>query len=563
MKHIWAKTIYGILSCIGSIALGGCSSDFNDYNNDQTDQYIQLYFTKTETRADLNDDGSGSFAEGDRIGLYIDNGSNIQYRELTLENGEWQPRLSRQEFGPGRLTLSAHYPVEQGVSDIAKDQYAFNVKLDQSGTGRESSDLLVSQAILEQNQCRANLYFRHALHRLRIELTGLTTSADITIQSRTGGTVNLLTGDALVTDDQFQWITPAKNADGSFEAVIYPQDAAPFRDGEGTLLKITTQGKEYTYKAPEKQANGNTLEKFEAGKQITIRLSLKESTVSEWANKKMWVYGITPPEDGEWKQLDPTLFTTYYLAWKKEYGWYDCNKLNPSASPQGVPDGLMCWAASDASLLHWWFDQNKTYIDMYGDKYKGPDYHYPQPKPQESDIFQCYINSFADKPGFADAGLNWFIHGDIPTMPARDYPYNDGGYFKEVFPEGIKLSTNIGGLSKERFNNTIKDALANKKGIAISIGSVLSGHIITLWGAEFDENGEISYIYVADNNDRNQFEIWGVGCMRYEIVYEQYPEGGTYTSYKIGFIPDDKPIVINRIATLELGETYWKQYFGL
>ena len=50
-------------------------------------------------------------------------------------------------------------------------------------------------------------------------------------------------------------------------------------------------------------------------------------------------------------------------------------------------------------------------------------------------------------------------------------------------------------MSKERFNDTIKDALANRKAIGVSIGVVSSsGHIETIWGAEFDENGDISYI---------------------------------------------------------------------
>lgn len=94
-------------------------------------------------------------------------------------------------------------------------------------------------------------------------------------------------------------------------------------------------------------------------------------------------------------------------------------------------------------------------------------------------------------------------------------------------------------------------------------GNVREGHILTIWGAEFDENGDVSYIYMADNNDRDQFEQWGVGSIRLQIAYMKYPEGATYTCYLSGFIPNNKPIVINRLITLELGETYWKQYFGL
>lgn len=127
---------------------------------------------------------------------------------------------------------------------------------------------------------------------LRIELTGQTEEVTIAVRSRIEGTVNLLTGEAMLTDDDFQWITPYQNTDGSFEAIIYPQEAASFRDGDGSLLKITKQGKEYYFKAPDMQTDGNDLDRFEAGKQITVKLSLKESTDTKWANKKVWVYGI-------------------------------------------------------------------------------------------------------------------------------------------------------------------------------------------------------------------------------------------------------------------------------
>ncbi len=293
-------------------------------------------------------------------------------------------------------------------------------------------------------------------------------------------------------------------------------------------------------------------------------MSLKESSESEWANRKVWVYGITPPEDNAWKQLYPEWYTTYYLPWKKEYGWYDCNKLNPTGKLDGIPDGNMCWAAAVSNLLHWWFAQNKEYIDLYGNKYSGPEYNYPQPKAQESDIFQCFIDSFEDKGGYGDAGINWFIHGDILSYPRRDYPYNDGGYFKEVFPQGVKLGKNIRGMSKATFNKTIKDALTNKKAIGVSIGTAsTSSHLETIWGGEFDANGEVEYIYMADNNDRETFESYGVGCGRFKIVYNEYPEGGTYTGYITGYIGNSTPINISSLTTIELGEEYWKQYLGL
>ena len=84
-----------------------------------------MIFTKTLSRADLSQEGAGSFSEGDCIGLYVACEGNISYRELTLTGGEWYPRLKRSEFGKGRLTLSAHYPVLPESSRISPESSSF------------------------------------------------------------------------------------------------------------------------------------------------------------------------------------------------------------------------------------------------------------------------------------------------------------------------------------------------------------------------------------------------------------------------------------------------------
>lgn len=58
------------------------------------------------------------------------------------------------------------------------------------------------------------------------------------------------------------------------------------------------------------------LSDFEAGKQVTIRLSLKESD-ARWANKKVWFHGITPPDEKEWKLLFPGVYSYAALGWKR------------------------------------------------------------------------------------------------------------------------------------------------------------------------------------------------------------------------------------------------------
>lgn len=121
------------------------------------DEYLSLIFTKTLSRADLSQEGAGSFSEGDCIGLYVACEGNISYRELTLTGGEWYPRLKRSEFGKGRLTLSAHYPVLPESSRISPESSSFSVASVQSGTGKDASDLLFAQTVLEEGNYQSAL----------------------------------------------------------------------------------------------------------------------------------------------------------------------------------------------------------------------------------------------------------------------------------------------------------------------------------------------------------------------------------------------------------------------
>lgn len=537
--------------------LTACNNELPEPISGEKDNYLEITFART-TRAEVDESGAGNFSEGDRIGLYVDNGSAIHYRELTYTSGEWQPRLRRSDFGMGELILAAHYPV-QGETAGSSFRAAITIADDQRASGFAATDLLFARQSLPAESNRAAMIFSHALHRLRVEIKGegvLTPS----FRSRMRGTLDLLTGKVSVEEDSYGWITPRKNDDGSYEAVIFPQEVGAYREEAG-LLKIPTTVREVVYKAPD-QINGQPLTEFEAGKQLTIRLNLTGSGDPEWANRKVWVYGIQAPEESSWKQYYLDLGYGYYsLPWRAEYGWYDCKKVNPSG---GEPDGMMCWAASASNMLHWWIDRNKPYIDRYGDKYTGPDYTYPLEKKQESDIFTCFADAFANEAGHIDAGLNWFLHGAIQSsgLPDRDND-NPGGYFKEVFPEGVLLGTNYGGLSKETFNRLIKDALAHKKAIGISRGEIRDSHAVTIWGAEFDESGDVSAIYMADNNDRSGFEQYGIGCCRYDIYYETYTGlTSTYTVYGWTYDGVVKTFVINRLFLLSLGEDYWEQYYA-
>lgn len=559
-KRVWMAL------CLQACLLAACSSEMTDPPVGADNGWLEVNFTNPETRTSLDDSGAGSFSDGDKVGLYIDNGSSIAYRELTYSGGHWLPLLQRSDFGDGELTLAAHYPVQKGADEVDKArEFNFTLSQDQNNGGFAASDLLFGRKTVPADTNRAEISFAHALHRLRIEFSGDVKPLGAELRSRMSGRVNLLTG-TVTTDGQFGWISPEKLADGSFEAVILPQAADDYRTAEG-LLKITTSEREVIYQAPQ-QIDGKPLTEFAAGKQLTIKLTLKKQeetdppVISDWANKKMWVYGITAPvwEEGssEWKQFYPNFYTTYYLPWKAEYGFFDCNKLDPTnTDTSAYSDGNLCWAASASNLIHWWIAQNKTYIDRYGDRYKGPSYEYPLKKKQESDIFQCFTDAFINMGGYGEAGVNWFISGKIPASPPRRRPYNDAGYFKEVF-QNVSLGKDYTGMGKVRFNETIKDALANRKAIAVSIAFKTGGHLETIWGAEFDQNGDVAYIYMADNNDRDSYESHQVGVGRFKIVYSS---DGIFTRFESGMIGSSYANTIKGLTTIELGKEQWEAFF--
>lgn len=283
-----------------------------------------------------------------------------------------------------------------------------------------------------------------------------------------------------------------------------------------------------------------------------------------FSKNSTWWYGIESPDPSGWKRCYPDFYTNYYLTFTSgEKNLWDVNKENPTAAEGGVKDGMMCWACAASDLLHWWIHNNLEYVKQYD--YKGPDYEWHPDQSQESDIFSLFRDTFEDEAGYTDSGLNWFIHGTPISSPSQMPGVNNpGGFFKDVFPEGVKLGKNVAGNGKDVFNNTIKDAIATNKAIGITIGEVRKSHAVVIWGVEFDENDTVSHIYLADNNDRDGFEAFGYGCLRLKMKYVESPEGAIIIGFDSGFIggPDTyKPI--SRLITLDLGTEYWKEYLGI
>ena len=222
-----------------------CSSDMDGQPTGPAanSNYIQLTFVQEPFRASINQDGSGTFIEGDEIGLYIDNGTVTEYRILKYTNSEWLPKLKRSDFGSGQLKLSAHFPAIPASVVTDPTNYGFQIGTSQHESDFSASDILFSQTLLNEGSYQAVMLFQHIMHRLQITFNGNNSNTNVIVRSKTAGNINLLTGETTVPDSDFQWITPKNTGDGTYEAIIYPQPASPYRDDEEGLLKISSPEK--------------------------------------------------------------------------------------------------------------------------------------------------------------------------------------------------------------------------------------------------------------------------------------------------------------------------------
>ena len=207
-----------------------------------------------------------------------------------------------------------------------------------------------------------------------------------------------------------------------------------------------------------------------------------------------------------------------YLNWQSDFLWYDCDKDDPdnSGSHPGYNDGNMCWAAGASNLLHWWTRLNEPYIEAYDARYSSnPWPAYPRPSfgfsdTEGSEIFDFFRDISRNRGGSDAVGINWFICGTPGiSSPDPDIDDNYGGYFTEIFDNIDVAVSPEDVMNKESFSRIIKGALENKQGIGFVRGGVGATHVMTIWGAEFDDEGYVSAIYYVDNNDHFRFEVNG------------------------------------------------------
>lgn len=535
-----------------------CSSDenFDQSSLENIDFRVSL---AGQSRVAIQKDGSGDFQVGDEVALRVYESQLDKLQDKTLlhcEGKRWTSFLYWKDW-EGTPHFYAVWPSATQI-ELWEGTCWYVHRVNQNQSSEKdflSSDLLVADTE-GQRYSPVNLDFRHAMSRVTVNVRNMEESLSDEERKQMQVYVHgyllgrfVLSGNAVQAADETGWIQAFPMEEGSFVALVVPGEMERFRT-EG-WIKIVAGNRELVYNAPE--SIGSSLE---SGKQVTVNLQLKsEEVVPE--EPVWWVEGVQPSD--QWEYEAPV----YRMPWRQNCGWFDCNKLDArDTSPTG--DGKTCWEASSSNLMHWWLNANRSYVERYLE-YKrrlNPEFSIPSayPDSKHSETYQGFKNRFGNKSGYIVSGVNWFLSGICNrVMYPQDVPEQENaGFFFDVFGRNslVKQYGN-GYMTKEEFNNAIK--LARKQGMAVGLDIFIQGggHAINLWGAEFDEKGEVSTIYLVDNNDGNL----GDWMYKAKIVYEQDASSGALFTYMKWVYNEDLKIKIMDLVLLDKGTSYWESFF--
>ena len=220
-----------------------------------------------------------------------------------------------------------------------------------------------------------------------------------------------------------------------------------------------------------------------------------------------WANGLFENEDGEME------------------GWYDINK---KSNIDGDADDNMCYAASAVNLIAWW--QNGEY---------GKNLTSSAPK-KLNDIWNTYVSAATsageemwEEGGESLSAINWWISGiyspnldnekelaryyedasvlgpqSLPpvTLPGMTGFNGHNGYYYDEY--GLTQQDLAAFMESEvwsygePFEINFAEMLEDDAGISLTISAGSEGdlHVITLWGAEY-EDGELVSLWLTDSDD--------------------------------------------------------------
>ncbi|MGU7858181.1 host-specific IgM cysteine endopeptidase Ide-Ssuis [Streptococcus suis] len=289
----------------------------------------------------------------------------------------------------------------------------------------------------------------------------------------------------------------------------------------------------------------------------------------------IWAHGITPPameQSGGFVKEKYGDYLNYTAPFKAGKGYYDTNKsLNAS-----FIDLNLCFAAVSSNMVHWWLEQNSSYVERYlkekngtvnvGENYAITDlrrYIDSFQNQQNSRVFDMFKTYYGYRTnGFvSDALVDLFINGYKPKAQggvnledSQLVPDSRGGFFYGVFKEK-KLTNRIFSGSYERFGEDVRTVLESKGLLGLTYRTLgYATHIVTVWGAEYDNQGKIRAVYITDSDDQQE----QIGLKRMGITRDASGNPRLNNHVK----NNSAGALLDYVHTIRLGQDLWEEYFN-
>ncbi|HEM5105236.1 MULTISPECIES: host-specific IgM cysteine endopeptidase Ide-Ssuis [Streptococcus] len=324
-------------------------------------------------------------------------------------------------------------------------------------------------------------------------------------------------------------------------------------------IEVTTNEQNQIEVAETKEILNQTSYKTESGEQRQI----------------VWAYGITPPvmeQKGGFVKEKYGDYLNYTAPFEAGKGYYDTNKsLNAS-----FIDLNLCFAAVSSNMVHWWLEQNSSYVERYLKEKKGTvnvEENYAitdlrryinsfqnQQNSRVFDMFKTYYGYRTN--GFvSDALVDLFINGYKPKAQggvnledSQLVPDSRGGFFYDVFKEK-KLTNRIFSGSYERFGEDVRTVLESKGLLGLTYRTLgYATHIVTVWGAEYDNQGKIKAVYITDSDDQQE----QIGLKRMGITRDASGNPRLNNHVK----NNSAGALLDYVHTIRLGQDLWEEYFN-
>lgn len=356
---------------------------------------------------------------------------------------------------------------------------------------------------------------------------------------------------------------------------IKPDDSLikPATSSNAEITKETEDNKK-----TEQERKENIQDKAENIKEALI--TAKNNNVVQYTDEEgeirtvIWAKGINAPVMGAGgdfrKEVTQGGFDTYVIykaPFSSGNGWYDVNKTRSGGNID--IDKNLCFAATASSMLHWWLDQNSENVDNYiaknGDIIRAgrrlSELKNSFESQEESKIFELYkvLYGYNERGFYTDLLMDLFINGYRPRLSGATnmendnlVPDNNGGFFYDVF-KGEKLTDRTYGGDYEYLSEKLKEVLGDGGLVGLSHKALSRNHIVTLWGAEYDLNGNLKAVYVSDSDDQDESDV---GMKRYEVR-----NVGGKAKLSTNISDKSAGAAVGYLHILYLGSNRWNNYF--